>query len=421
MTHPVASPSVAAKSPSVATKTDSVWAEAPGRLDFLGGVADYSGSLVLETPIRAVTRVELAPLAEPVARLVSATETEVFQISLDLIQSFLPESPAAWRAKLLAASAPKWALYPLGCLLFFARTQAWWPAGGLEFRVHSGVPTSMGVSSSAALEVATMRALVLLSGQTFEGTALARLAQRVENEVVGAPCGLMDQLSTNHGTPGALLPILCRPDKLGEVIPLPEGVVIVGWPSGVKHAVTDSPYATARTAAFMGKRILEDYFDRKLDFLTELTPSQVRPLDESVLPHFVSGAEFLDRFGALEDILSTVDPDRLYPVREGALSPVEENYRCTVASALLRQGHEEDLRLVGELLYQSHASYTRIGLGCPETDDMIEAVRALGPENGFYGARVSGGGSGGTVVVLARASAVERLKSLDGFPGTLIF
>jgi len=399
----------------------SVAAEAPGRLDFLGGVADYSGSLVLETPIRAVTRVELSPVAEPVARLVSATEPEVFQIPLDLLRSMLPDSPGHWRSRLLAESAPKWALYPLGCLLFFGEAHGWWPARGLEFRVHSGVPTSMGVSSSAALEVATMRALVLLSGQGFEGTALARLAQRVENEVVGAPCGLMDQLSTNHGTPGALLPILCRPDRLGEVIPLPDRVVIVGWPSGVKHSVADSPYATARAAAFMGKRILEDYFDRKFDFLTELAPSQVRPLDESILPNFVSGAEFLRRFGELEDPLSTVDPDRLYPVREGALSPVEENYRCTVASALLRQGHEEDLRLVGELLYQSHASYTRIGLGCPETDDMIEAVRALGPENGFYGARVSGGGSGGTVVVLAKAGAVERLKSLDGFPGTLIY
>ena len=113
----------------------------------------------------------------------------------------------------------------------------------------------MGVSSSAALEVATLRGLEVLAGKSFTGTALARLAQRAENEIVGAACGLMDQLAVAHGRVGELLPILCRPDVLHERVRLPEGAVVVGWPSGVRHAVADSPYATARAAAFMARPI----------------------------------------------------------------------------------------------------------------------------------------------------------------------
>ena len=83
--------------------------------------------------------------------------------------------------------------------------------------------------------------------------------------------------------------------------------------------------------------------------------------------------------------------------------------------ALLRRGklsHQARCVALGELLYASHAGYSAMGLGCPETDQMVAAVRALGPKRGFYGARVSGGGSGGTVVVLLRKAALPALRRL---------
>ena len=92
----------------------------------------------------------------------------------------------------------------------------------------------------------------------------------------------MDQLGVAHGTPGALLPIWCRPDVLGEPVPLPEGVTAVGWPSGVKHAVSGSPYGTARTAAFMGKKILESRLARRLEHTAEsVTVAGLRPKPHS--------------------------------------------------------------------------------------------------------------------------------------------
>ena len=377
----------------------TVVGEAPGRLDFLGGVADYSGSLVLEMPLRLTTRVTVSAHAAKEFVLVSAQEGRC------VVAAGTP--PAA---------VPKWVRYAYGCYLLFCEAQRWQPKAGLKFSIRSRVPASMGVSSSAALEVATLRALELFSGRKFTGTALARLAQRAENEIVGAPCGLMDQLASAYGVRAALLPILCRPDILGEPVRLPPGVVAVGWPSGVKHAVTASPYATARAGAFMGRKLIERATGRRLAHATELTPAEVRALSRTVLPVKISGRTFLARAGGVDDPLSKIEPAKTYAVRAAVSFPVEENFRAEAAVALLRgvtpKSREATLRMVGDLLYQSHAGYSSIGLGCPETDQMVAAVRALGPQRGFYGARVSGGGSGGTVVVLLRKSALPALRRL---------
>jgi L-arabinokinase len=377
----------------------TVLGEAPGRLDFLGGVADYSGSLVLEMPLRLTTRVTLTEQPARAWEFVSAQEGRC---------TVAPGTPPA--------QVPKWVRYPYGCFLLFCRTQHWQPRAGLRFAIRSRVPASMGVSSSAALEVATLRALEQLAGRKFTGTALARLAQRAENEIVGAPCGLMDQLTSAYGARGALLPILCRPDVLGEPVRLPPGVIAVGWPSGVKHAVTDSPYGTARAGAFMGRKLIERATGRRLAHATELTPAEVRGCPRTVLPTKISGRTFLVRAGGVDDPLSKIEAGRTYAVRAALSFPVEENFRAHAAVALLlgatAQNREATLRAVGDLLYQSHAGYSSIGLGCPETDEMVAAVRALGPTRGFYGARVSGGGSGGTVVVLLRQAALPALQKL---------
>lgn len=376
-----------------------VTGEAPGRLDFMGGVADYSGALVLEMPLRLTTRVTI-------------TET----VAPDLVFKSTGQEPCTLQWGTDPQDAPKWVRYPYGCLWLFSRAQRWRPKGGLVFRITSRVPESMGVSSSAALEVATLRALEQLSGKKFAGTKLAQMAQRAENEIVGAPCGLMDQLSSAYGVRGELLPILCRPDKLGEPVKLPAGVVAVGWPSGVKHAVSDSPYATARAGAFMGKKLIEEGTGRKLRYATALRPSEVRSLPKDILPDTITGRAFKQRCGSVDDKLSRIENGRRYDVRAAVSFPMEESYRSQVVVTLLRgitmRNRHESLTALGELLYQSHAGYSSIGLGCPETDQMVEGARKLGPEKGFYGARVSGGGSGGTVVVLLRRSALPSLKKL---------
>jgi L-arabinokinase len=103
-------------------------------------------------------------------------------------------------------------------------------------------------------------------------------------------------------------------------------------------------------------------------------------------------------------------------VRAAVAFPVEESFRAGLASQLLRgagaSDPDEAPEAVGELMYQSHIGYSSIGLGCPETDAMVDAIRQRGRGRGFYGARVSGGGSGGTVVVLLRSDALPELNRL---------
>ena len=372
---------------------------APGRLDFLGGVADYSGSLVLEMPLALTTRVTVAARAEPGHEFCSV------QLGCHEVKK-----------KSVAKELPDWVRYPYGCLRHFCQATGWKPATGLAFAIDSSVPLGMGVSSSAAIEVATLRALEKFSGRKLAPVALAHLAQDVENNFVGAPCGLMDQLASACGTPGALLPILCRPDILQKSVRFPRGVIAVGWPSGVKHAVTASPYATARAGAFMGRRIIEQATGRKLRHVAEVMPAQLAALPAGTLPRTITGREFVRRWKEMADPLSAIVPGRKYPVQAATAFPIEENARAGRAVSLLRgrgaQAHRARCVALGELLYASHAGYSAMGLGCPETDEMVAAIRARGPKQGFYGARVSGGGSGGTVVVLLEKKSLPKLEAL---------
>lgn len=390
---------------------------APGRLDVLGGVADYSGSLVLQMPLSCVTRVVIEDRGEPGLTFSSEQEPPVAlpMPPQDLVAAVRTDA-ALLRQWLDEHAVPRWVRYPLGCLAVFAAHWNWRPTGGLAFGITSDVPASMGVSSSAALEVATLRALERWAGVSFEGTALARLGQRAENDVVAAPCGLMDQLASAHGRPGELLPILCRPDVLMESVRLPSRVIAVGWPSGVRHAVADSPYATARTAAFMGKAILQRALGRRLPHLAEARPAEVASVGRDVLPDSMTGAEFMARHAAIDDPQSRIEPGRAYPVRAAARFAVEENQRAESLECVLREAPGDDreivLSMIGEVLAESHAGYSAMGLGCPETDAMVEAIEDLGPARGFYGARISGGGSGGTVVVVLHERAIPALTAL---------
>ena len=256
---------------------------------------------------------------------------------------------------------------------------------------------------------------------------------------MGAPCGLMDQLACSLGAPGRALPIVCRPDAVGEPVGLPPTVAVVGWPSGVKHALSGaaSPYLVARTAAFMAKKALERApGGRPLAHLTELRPSELARAAPASLPASMTGAAFLAAHGGVDDALSRVEPGTAYPLAAAAAFPVGENFRCELALALLRglaasragpgePAYADALAAVGELMYQAHEGYSSVGLGCAETDAMVDALRGrIGRAGGVWGARISGGGNGGTVAVLCERAALPALEALakeltfgEPFPG----
>jgi galactokinase len=315
-----------------------------------------------------------------------------------------------------------WAAYALGVVPILRQVKRL-PMTGADLILDSSVPPAKGLASSAAVEVATMNALGRLFPLRFKGTELPRLAQQVENRVVGAPCGLMDQLTSHLGRKGRLLPIVCRPDRVGTPIPIPKGVRFVGVDSGVRHWVGGASYGGVRTAAYMGysliarsegagiktlKRAKETGDASHLPFggfLANIPPELFESRYRLILPERMTGREFLKRAVSI-DRETVVTPDGMYPVLAATRHPVGENHRVGLFRDLLvgmsRGAGDRDiqLRALGAWMFESHLSYRACGLTEPVTDSIVEAAFSAGPKAGVYGAKITGGGSGGTVCLL---------------------
>ena len=233
-------------------------ARAPGRLDVMGGVADYSGSLVLEMPTREATRVALQRRRDRVIRVVSMSgeRDSLFEMNLnDLLHGSQPVAYEAAQTFFQRDLANAWAAYVAGVFLVLMRERIIDFASGANILVESDVPEGKGVSSSAALEVATMMAVCAAYDVVLEPRKVALLCQTVENHVVGAPCGVMDQMTSVHGEAGKLLALLCQPAEIQGNVAIPDDLAVWGIDSGIRHAVSGADYGSVRVGAFMGRRM----------------------------------------------------------------------------------------------------------------------------------------------------------------------
>jgi len=231
----------------------------------------------------------------------------------------------------------------------------------------------------------------------------------------------MDQMTAAAGKRDHLLELLCQPAEVVGHLPLPPTLDVFGIDSGIRHAVTGADYGSVRTAAFMGYRIVADTAGlaatvvapgrvtvddpRFHGYLANVTPDEWQREFRDAVPARLTGADFLARFGGSTDVATTVDADRTYAVRAASEHPIFEHDRVRRFRALLAGGAAtDDARVaLGQLMFESHASYSACGLGSDGTDRLVALVREAGPAAGLYGAKITGGGSGGTVAVLAAA------------------
>ncbi|KXZ56722.1 hypothetical protein GPECTOR_1g650 [Gonium pectorale] len=420
-----------------------VVARAPGRLDVMGGIADYSGSLVLQMPISEAAHVALQVsegrdhaqeatvciLSIPAAGEEAHREPSFSCRTGELFPGGQPLEYEAARAYFKASPSSSWAAYIAGCLLVLARDgpepaalTSRLASSSVRVLVQSAVPEGKGVSSSAAVEVATMTALAGALGVALEGRQLAILCQRVENLVVGAPCGIMDQMACTLGRQHSLLALLCQPAEVRGTVALPGHVAVWGIDSGIRHSVGGSDYGSVRVGTFMGLRIASSRGQPSGasgppppewgGYLTRLSPSQLAQTYAAVLPVAIRGSDFVERYTTHYDSITTINPDQEYAVLQPASHPIAEHFRVnTFQQALQLTPGPEQLSLLGELMFQSHASYGGCGLGSSGTDRLVElvresmeAVRAQGRAGGpLWGAKITGGGCGGTVCVLGEA------------------
>ena len=398
-------------------------ATAPGRMDVMGGIADYSGSLLLQMPIKQTTTVGIQKRNDGVFHFrtqVTKKKTTDFTIHLSAIKDIsLIEAGKIIRSVV----GGDWAVYVLGCFLVLHKEKKIDLTGANVF-IESNVPLGKGVSSSAALEVATMNALNQLYQLSLGKEELAVLSQMAENRVAGAPCGLMDQLSSHLGQKNKLLPLICQPHLVDKAISIPRGINFSGIDSGIRHAVSGASYSDVRAAAFMSYTIIAlnegatvEELDRarttgdwsKLPFKGFLANIPVSTFEEkyiSILPGEISGAGFLAHYKLSIDTVTNIDEDKIYRPAVCGSHPVYENARVNEFKTLLKRFKKQDdkqasLIQMGNLMMQSHKSYSAVGLGNEYTDKIVEMVRDAGPACGVFGARVSGGGNGGTVCILS--------------------
>ncbi len=254
-----------------------------------------------------------------------------------------------------------WETYPRGVTRALA--DAGLPVGGFDLVIDSDVPSGGGLSSSAALECSVALAL---AEEQFDRPTLARICQRAENFYVGAPTGIMDQMAALLGVAGHALLLDCR-DLTTENVPFPlDGLTLLVIDTKAVHEHSESGYGDRRKACEQAARALG------VDSLRDAAPDAVEALDE--------------------------------PLRRRARHVVTEIARVRSAVTLLREGRTRDL---GPLLDASHASLRDdFEVSVDELDVAVEEARAAGA----LGARMTGGGFGGSAIALAGEDAVDAVR-----------
>jgi galactokinase len=405
---------------------------APGRLDVMGGIADYTGSLVCEATLQCAAAAALQERDDRNVRVLSLNlhdedQPFVVQISLDE----LADRSIGTLQTEFNQPGRRWAGYLAGCLaILHHRKQIDLKnpsQRGMNLALLSTVPLGAGVSSSAAIEVAAMiNFMDHLGIRGDDPMSLAALCQEVENRVVGAPSGIMDQVSSCAGEEGTLLRMVCQPHELRPSLRLPAEIRALGVNSNVRHSVGGGMYGRTRCAAFMGHRIILEKMremgqaegatltsDPMRGYLANLDADDYKKFFRPYLPEELDGRTFLSKFGATFDTATRVEADVIYHVRKATDHHVLEARRVRnfvqylEQAAMLPAGSPQRhlaLDKAGHLMYASHLSYTNDALlGASECDVLVQLVRDREPA-GLYGAKITGGGSGGTVAVLADGS-----------------
>jgi galactokinase len=338
------------------TAPDGVWA-APGRVNLIGEHTDYNDGFVMPFALPHVATAAVARRTDGVLRLHSSdVEGGVVELSLDALE---------------AGTDQEWTAYPAGVV--WALREAGHPVTGADVHLASTVPTGAGLSSSAALEVVIALALNDLYELGLARWQLARLCQRAENVYVGAPTGIMDQTASACCEQGHALFLDTR-DLSQKQIPFDlaaEGMRLLVVDTQVKHAHSGGEYGKRRAGCEKGAALLG------VDALRDIAYADLEPA--------------LERLGDEAE------------VRRLVRHVVTEDHRVERVVALLEAG---DTRAIGPVLTEGHASLRDdFQVSCPELDLVVEAANAAGA----LGARMTGGGFGGSAIVLAEAADVDTI------------
>ena len=330
---------------------------APGRVNLIGEHTDYNDGFVLPAAIESFVWVAIAPRNDRKLRVFSGTFDEHVEIDLDNN----------------SARRNHWSDYIAGTAAALGRFQN---LRGANIFIHSDVPIGSGLSSSAAIEVATGLAFMENSGFRIARPELARLCQLAECEFVGIPVGIMDQFISCCAQADHALMLDCRSLNY-RLTPLPRDVSLVICNTMVKRELRNSEYRLRRAQCQEGLRLLARRLPR------------VRALRDITLADLTAYANEM--------------PEGIYRKCHHVVSENSRVQECADAM------EADDLQTVGHLMYASHLSLrNNYEVSCPELDLMVDLARQ---QDGVVGARMTGGGFGGCTVNLVRSDAIHEFRA----------
>lgn len=328
---------------------------APGRVNLAGEHTDYNDGYVLPIAIDRDILVAASPSTESAVCLYSMNFDRVSAFSLDSISK---------------DTVNDWSNYPRGVVYMLKRTLR--PVGGANLAIHGDVPLAAGLSSSAALEVASAMAFQEMNGFEMDGPEMAKLCQAAENQFVGVNCGIMDQFVSRLGKKDHALFVDCRTLE-HEAVPMPKGVKVIVADTMKKRGLVDSEYNARRAQCEEAVSILKTYLP-DITALRDVTSADFRKRGRELPP----------------------------TVRRRAQHVITENERVLKSVEALRSG---DVKLFGRLITESHKSLRDLyEVSCRELDALAEAAWRV---PGVYGARMTGAGFGGCTISIVADEAVE--------------
>lgn len=332
----------------------AVWCRAPGRVDLMGSHTDYNLGYVLTLPIGYDTWIAARPRTDGTVRL----------------RSMNLEAEASFRLDRLEPDSPRhWSHYVRGVAQVLQAEGL--PLTGFDGVIHSTVPISSGLSSSAALECATATVFEALGGWTLDPVRKAVLCQRAENEYVGVKCGILDQYTSCVGRAGCALLLDCR-DRSNRPVPLPDGVAVVIGDTKSRRELAGTEYGERRAQCEEGARRLG------VTALREISLEAVHARAKELPPLVAKRCRFI----------------------------VEENDRVLQLATALANDDRSAMRTLAAASFQGACELYEIG--APSMQAMMRAMRAA---PGIIGARQAGAGFGGCLVALVERDQADAFAN----------
>jgi len=343
-------------------KKPEIVAYAPGRIEVLGNHTDYNEGYVFSAAIDKGTFFAVTASDDETCELTAADLMETAKFTVSTVAP---------------AKEMTWQNYVTGTFNWLFDGNPAEARKGWKGMFLGNIPLGAGLSSSAALEMCTVLALSKLYGIEKDKTTMAKIGQKAEHTFAGCPCGLLDQASSMYGAEGALVKSDFRTNGF-ETVEMGPSVAFMMVKSNAKHALVDGAYASRRQACEDAAKYFASVLRKPVTHLRDVTM-----------------AEWVLYRGGLSETTA-----------KRAVHPIGEDERVLQGASLLEKG---DLKSFGALMYDSHESSRHwFENSCDELDTIVDAAKAI-PE--VYGARLSGGGFGGSCCLLVDPTAADKIAA----------